>query len=163
MGPVNDDFDGETFYRAFLNIEEAEELVSAICQREVAATSIQLYHYRLFPISRVASCGDVHRDHNQRVCLRKVDPSGIVTAPTRTNLTLMAHIPSSGKFMVIPASLRNEPCSRGKFARVLVPYTAVKTVAKSKTTGRRSDCATILLWDFASPLYKQNCPGNLHL
>ena len=26
MGPVKDDYDGETFYRGFLNVSEAEEL-----------------------------------------------------------------------------------------------------------------------------------------
>lgn len=30
MGPVNDDFDGDTFWRAFLNVEEATELVNAL-------------------------------------------------------------------------------------------------------------------------------------
>jgi hypothetical protein len=30
MGPVNDNIDGDTFYRAFLNVEEAEEFVSAL-------------------------------------------------------------------------------------------------------------------------------------
>ena len=29
MGPVNDDFDGDTFYRAFLNVAEAEEFVAS--------------------------------------------------------------------------------------------------------------------------------------
>ena len=30
MGPVADDFDGNSYYRAFLNPEEAEELVAAL-------------------------------------------------------------------------------------------------------------------------------------
>lgn len=29
MGPVKDNVDGDTFYRGFLNVEEAEELVAA--------------------------------------------------------------------------------------------------------------------------------------
>ena len=36
MGPVNDDFDGDTFYRAFLNVAEAEELSNALAQRPKA-------------------------------------------------------------------------------------------------------------------------------
>jgi hypothetical protein len=32
MGPINDDYDGDTFYRAFLNVQEAEEFVSSFQQ-----------------------------------------------------------------------------------------------------------------------------------
>jgi len=32
MGPINDNFDGDTFYRAFLNVQEAEEFVSSFQQ-----------------------------------------------------------------------------------------------------------------------------------
>lgn len=32
MGPITDDVDGKTFYRAFLNVQEAEEIVLAFQQ-----------------------------------------------------------------------------------------------------------------------------------
>jgi hypothetical protein len=32
MGPINDNIDGDTFHRGFLNVQEAEELVIALEQ-----------------------------------------------------------------------------------------------------------------------------------